>query len=244
MNNKRIFYYEFKRLIRSREYLLLLTAVFIYSLLLLRTTVIFGTRYTAPFSLWTFCDYLSSSAVLLFVMLTTLCGRQFSPSEQAAWRIIITAPMPVFRLKMIRFGAVICAFLIAAFLSLSVCFIFYRQVYNYLAFGRLIAAALILLLPSSVLIFGASMVLGAKKAFYVYALAGALLIIGVFRIPLPEYLDILGTSVARPLFAGAKADNFSFSGPFIAGRITFLAAGTAGVIFEAASGRGMKREEK
>lgn len=228
MSKKTIFYYEFRRLVCSRTYLLLLAAVVAYCVFLLRSSVIFGTLYTAPFSKWTFCDYLSSVSVLLLVLLLALCARQFIPSERGAMTIISAAPTPVSTFKAIRYGAIACAFLIAAALSVGVCFAFYWLVFDYTAFGGLIWLSMPMLLPSALLVFGVSMLLGNKKAALVYVLLGVVLIVGAFRISLPAYIDIIGSSVTLPLYAGER--EFAFTAAFAAGRIVFITVGITCII--------------
>lgn len=223
MRKGTIFHYEFKRLVLSREYLLLMVAVLAYCVALLRSTVIFGTLYTAPFSQWTFCSYLSSVTVLLLVLLLALCARQFTASERGAMAIIGATPMPASTFKAIRYGTIACAFLIAAVLSAVVCFVFYWLTFDYMDFGGLIASGLMLLLPSALLMFGAAMLLGNKKAALVYVLLAAVLIVGVFGISLPAYIDIIGSSVTLPLYAGVH--DFGFTSAFVAGRIAFIVAG-------------------
>lgn len=228
MRKKTIFHYEFRRLVCSREYLLLLVAVLVYCGLLLRGSVIYGTNFTAPFSPWTFCDYLSSVMVLLLALLLVLCARQFTVSERRAIAIIDTTPMPVSVFRSIRYAAIACAFLIVAALSFGMCFAFYWLVFDYTAFGTLIQMGLTLVLPSAFLIFGAAMLLGNKKPILVYILLAAILIVGVFGISIPACIDVIGRSVIQPLYGGVY--NFVFSLPFITGRIVFVIAGITCII--------------
>jgi len=223
LRKKTIFNYEFKRLVSSREYLLLLVTLLVYCVSLLRTSVIFGTDYTAPFSQWTFCDYLSSITVLLHILLLTMCAQQFTPSERGMSPIINAAPMPLKTFKAIRYGAIALAFAIAVILSIGICFVFYGVIFDYTAFGELILTALIMLFPSVLLVFGIAMLLGEKKTVLIYTLLTVILITGIFRIPLPSFLDIIGSSSILPLYEGTHT--FTFTLPFIAGRIVFIAVG-------------------
>jgi hypothetical protein len=223
-----IFKYELRRLLLSKEYMLLLVAVLIYSFSLLRSVVMFGTDYTAPFSQWTFCTYVSSVSPILLILLLALCARQFTASERGAMAIINAAPMPSSVFKAIRYGATACAFLIVAVLTTVICFLFYWVVFDYTAFGSLIASDLMLLLPSAILVFGAAMLLGNKKTALVYVLLAAVLIIGVFGVSLPAYIDILGGSTTQQLNNGVH--DFAFSSAFIAGRIISVIAGITCII--------------
>ena len=228
MRKGTIFQYEFKRLFFSKEYLLLLVTALAYSFSLLRSMVLFGTNYTAPFSQWTFCAYISSVLPILLILLLALCARQFTASERGAMAIIDATPMPSSVFKGIRYGAIACAFLIVAALSFIICFAFYWFVFDYKAIGGLICSGTMLTLPSSLLIFGAAMLLGKKKAVWVYVLLAVVLVIGVFGISLPEYMDIFGSSVTNPLFSGIRS--FRFSPAFLTSRIVFAAMGITGVV--------------
>lgn len=228
MRKGTIFQYELKRLLLSKEYLLLLIAALAYSFSLLRGMVMFGTDYTAPFSQWTFCTYVSSVSPILLILLLVLCARQFTASERGAMAIIAAAPIPVSVFKAIRYTAAACAFLIVVVLSFGLCFAFYWLVFGYTAFGGLACSGLMLILPSSLLLFGAAMLLGNRRPVWVYVLLASALIIGVFGISLPAWIDILGSSVTQPLYLGIHG--FRFAPAFIAGRIAFTLAGITGTM--------------
>lgn len=228
MRKGTIFKYEIKQLLCSREYLLLLAAVIAYCVLLLRSSVMVGALYTAPFSQWTFCDYLSSVMVLLLALLLVLCARQFTPARRGAMAIIGATPMPAPVFRAIQYGAIACAFGVAATASALVCFGFYALVFDYTAFGGLIASGLLLVLPPALLALGAAMLLGSKKPAFVYALLAAVLIIGVFGVSLPAWIDVIGGSVTQPLYEGVHT--FAFTPGFIAGRIAFTMAGITCIV--------------
>lgn len=228
MRKGTIFRYEFKRLLFSREYLLLLAAALVYSYSLLHSVVLIGTNYTAPFSLWTFSTYVSAVSPILLILLLALCARQYTVSERGAMSIINAAPMPSSTLKLIRYGAITCAFLIVAALSFMICFAFYWFVFDYTAIGELAYSGMLLILPSFLLLFGAAMLLGNKQPALIYVLLVVVLIVGAFGISLPACFDIFGASVTQALYTGAQT--FSFASSFIAGRIAFVLIGAVCII--------------
>ncbi|QOR36048.1 hypothetical protein IMX26_04330 [Clostridium sp. 'deep sea'] len=228
MRKKTIFYYELKRLVCSWSYLLLLAVVLFYCQRLLHSAVIFGTMFTAPFSQWTFCNYISSVMSLLLILLLALCAQQFTPSERGAMSIINATPMPVRMFKVIRYSAIACAFMMVAVLPIIICFAFYWFTFDYTAFGSLIVSALTLLLPSTILVFGIAMLLGNKKTVLLHIMLIVVLIIGVFGVSLPAHIDIIGSSVTQPLYAGTY--DFSFTLAFVVARIAFSLAGIACII--------------
>lgn len=228
MSKGTVFKYEIKRLLFSKEYLLLLVATLAYSVALLRGVVLYGANYTAPFSPLTFLTYCASLAPFLFILLLVLCARQYKASERGAESIIAATPMPLHVFRFLRYSAVAWAFLIAAALPVMACFVFYRLVFNYTAFGALLWPGLLLLLPSSILLFGVAIFLGNRSAAAVYVLLAAVLIVSVFQITLPVFIDIIGSTAVQPLNTGEY--DFAFSSAFIAGRVVFSAAGIVLII--------------
>ncbi|NCB52825.1 MAG: hypothetical protein EOM54_13270 [Clostridia bacterium] len=219
MRKGTIFKYEIRRLLLSREYLLLLVITALYGVSLLRGMVLFGADYTAPFSLLTFLNYCASLAPFLDILLLVLCARQFKASERGAGAMIsaTSMPLPVFRL--LRYGAVASAFLIAAALPVTACFLFYRVVFDYTAVGALLGPGLIFLLPPAILLFGAAVLLGNKKSAAVYVLLAAILVVSVFQIPLPASLGMTGSSA-----------DFALTPAFIAGRAALTGIGIMSIL--------------
>lgn len=223
MNKGTVFKYEIRRLLFSKEYLLLLAAALAYSVSLLRGFVLYGADYTAPFSLLTFLTYCASLAPFLFILLLVLCTKQFKTSERGAESIIGATPMPLHVFRLLRYSAVACAFLIATALPVTACFMFYQQVFDYTAFGVLLWPGLLFLLPPAILLFGAAMLLGNRRAAAIYVLLAAVLIISIFQIKLPVFMDIIGSAAIQLQNPGEY--DFTFSSAFIAGRVTFSVVG-------------------
>lgn len=219
MRNGTIFKYELKRLLLSKQYLLLLVATLIFSVSLLRGTVLFGANYTAPFSLLTFSTYCASLTPFLFILLLVLCAKQSVPYERGAEAIISATPMPLPVFRLLRYGAIAVAFVITAALPMIACFVFYRLIFDYTGVGVLLVPGLLLIMPPSIFLFGAAMLLGTRKAAAVYVLLILVLIVSIFQIPLPGVVDL----------AGSSAD-FELTSAFIAGRVVFAGIGIAFIL--------------
>ncbi len=230
MRKGTIFYYELRRLLLAKEYLLLLAATLAYSLSLFRSLVIFGVDFTAPFSERTFAAYCASLAPFLFVLLLVLCVRQHRASERRAETIIGATPFPARAFLLLRYGAVACAFLPAVILPFAACALLYRQIFEYTAVGGLLWLGAQILLPPTILLFGAAVLLGRGKAATVYVQTAAVLILGAFKIPLPAALDIFGASAVVP-------GNGAIAPSFVAGRVAFSAIGIAFIIVSLKKGR-------
>ncbi|PKM73071.1 MAG: hypothetical protein CVU91_05745 [Firmicutes bacterium HGW-Firmicutes-16] len=214
MRKGTIFKYEIKRLLLSKEYLLLLAATILYGTSLLRSMVIFGTNYTAPFSQLTFGTYCTSLAPFLFILLLVLCARQMKSSERRTETIISATPMPMPVFQLLRYGAIACAFALAAALPVMACFEFYRLVFDYTAFGALLLSSLLLLLPSAIFLFGSAVLLGRWSTAAVYVMLAAVLIVSIFQIPLPGFINVIGSSA-----------DFELTPAFVAGRVVFTGIG-------------------
>lgn len=219
MRSATVFKYELRRLFFSREYLLLLAGSLLYGIVLLRGTVLYGVNYTAPFSPQTFGSYCASLSPVLFALLLLLCARQSRPSERAAEAIIGAAPMPVPLFRLLRYGAVALAFLLAAALPAAACMAFYRVVFDYAAFGPLLRLGAVLVLPPALLLFGGAMLWGGRRATAAYVLLAVVLVAGVFAVPVPEWLDLFGGSALQ------GSGELTLSSAFLIGRVLFLAAG-------------------
>ncbi len=214
MRKGTIFNYELRRLLLSKEYPLLLIATLFFSVSLLRGMVLFGTSFTAPFSALTFGTYCASVTPFLLILLLVLCARQSKASERGAETIIGATPMPLPVFRLLRYGAIGCAFLFAVTLPLTTCLLFYRLVFDYTAVGNLLILGLLLLLPPAILLFGAAMLLGNRKSAAVYGLLAVVLIVGVFQIPLPALFDFIG-----------RATDYELTPVFIAGRVVVTGIG-------------------
>lgn len=223
MNKGIIFKYELRRLLLSKEYMLLIVTILIYSVLLLRSMVMYGANYTAPFSQLTFSTYCASLAPFLFVLLLVLCARQYKASECGAEAIISVAPMPIYILRLIRSAAILCAYLISLLLPVFICFAYYLIVFEYTGFYSLTWLCIVIILPSSLLLMGVALNLGKKKSTAVYVLLAAVLVLGVFNFSLPSCFDLLGSSVTIPLNSGTR--NFDIPFAFSMGRAASLIIG-------------------
>ncbi len=196
MNKRIVFKYELNRLLLSKEYMLLLAATLAYSVSLLRTTVLYGRDYTAPFSQWTFSGYYLSVAPILFILLLLLCARQLKPSERRAEIIVGSTPMVLPVIRLLRYGAIACAFLIAAALPILFCFALYRMVFDYTDVGILFWLGILHLVAPAILLFGLVMLAGRKKETVVYIMIAAVLIVHIFEIPIPGVINNSGSTVA------------------------------------------------
>lgn len=228
MRKRTIFKYELRRLLLSKEYLILLFTTLTYGISLLRGMILYGTNYTAPYSHLTFLTYCSALDPFLFALLLLLISKQSKASEIGAEAVVCATPMPVPVFRLMRYCAALCAFLLAAALPLIACFSYYRLVFDYTAVGELLFPGLMLLLPSAVFLMGAGVLIANRKPAAIYILLAAVLIIGAFHIRLPESLDFTGISVLTSM--SSESDAFLIPSVYITGRLAFFGIGIVFVI--------------
>ncbi len=229
MNKRTVFKYEIKRLLFSKEYLLLLFVTSIYCVSLLRSMVLYGVNYTAPFSRLTFFTYCASLAPFLFILLLVLCARQFKASERGAEAIIKATPMPLHVFRLLRYGSISLAFLIATALPVIACFVFYRLVFDYTVVGPLLGLGVLFLLPPAILLFGVAMLLGSRRTEAIYILLAAVLVVSLFQILLPSVFDIIGNVATQKLNTGAY--DYAVTPAFIRGRVFLALIGIVLIVF-------------
>lgn len=216
MRKGTIFKHEFKRLLLSKEYLLLLAATFAYCMVLLKSTVLFGTNFTAPFSQLTFRTYCLALMPFLFILLLLLCAKQLKPSERKAEAIIDATPTPQHVVRLMRYSAIASVFLLCAAVPVASCFLFYRMVFGYTAVGPLLLLGILYLVAPAVLLFGIAMLLGTRKALAAYIALAVVLLIAVFQIAMSSSPNVL---------ADIKVDDKLLTSAFITRQVAYAAAG-------------------
>ena len=110
---RKVMRYECKRLLWNRFFVGLVLVMLFYGWQVLGGTTILGVAHTAPFSPWSFGDYLSRMTPLLWVGVLFFLTFFTSPKARHAAVLTDATPMPPHRYALAR-----CA---AALLRLAVC---------------------------------------------------------------------------------------------------------------------------
>ena len=108
----KLFQYELRRVLRSKLFFVALLVCLGYGWLTLTTVTVRGTAHTAPFSPWSFGDYLSRLLPLLYLGELCLVGVFTSRQERAVQAITRATPVASARYTLVRWGAVITGTLI------------------------------------------------------------------------------------------------------------------------------------
>lgn len=220
----KVFRYECKRLLWNKFFVGLLLVLLFYGWQVLNRVTILGVSHTAPFSPWSFGDYLSRMLPLLWI--GALFFLTFFTSKAERWRDALTSATPA---KPSIYGmARCCAALVGTvLLSLAVVFlaaVFYGRMFHWDSWSSLLLPTVLTLAPPLIFALGSGWFLGHLRSWLIFMwmlLPGLLMVL-----PLPEFLGLLNGSVFvnRPLTLGVLDPAFSLpTGTIVTQCVLFLA---------------------
>ncbi|MBD5117519.1 MAG: hypothetical protein HDT37_00060 [Clostridiales bacterium] len=223
----KLFRYELRRVLRGKLFFMVLLVCLGLGWLTLTTVTIRGTAHTAPFSPWSFGDYLSRLLPLLCLGELCLVSVFTSRRERAVQMLTQTAPIDPGRYALIRWGAVLTGTLALWLCVIALAVGFYVSLFGWQDYGALAAPALLTLLPAGLLCLGAGWTLGRRHPTLLYAVMGAALLL--CWLPLPQELSFsMGGFFARyPLGLDRLDPAFSVPAALAAARCLWFAAGAA-----------------
>lgn len=207
----KIFGYECKRLLCNKFFIGLVLVILFYGWQVLNRVTILGISHTAPFSPWSFGDYLSRMLPLLWIGALFFLTSFTSKAEQK--RDILTSATPV---KPSVYGLVrCCAALVGiALLSLTVVLlaaVFYGKMFHWYGWSSLLLPTLFTLVPPLIFALGSGWFLGRLRPWliFLWMFLPALLLV----LPLPEFLGLLNGSIFanRPLDLDTLDPDFSLT---------------------------------
>ena len=180
----KIFQYECRRLLWNKFFIGLAVVLLLYGALLLHAVTILGVSHTAPFSPWSFGDYLSRMLPLLWIGMLFFLTFYTSPKARRAAVLMDATPMPSKQYALVRCAAALMGGVLLSLLCMGEAAVFYGRMFHWYGWGDLLLPALATLLPALVFALGSGWAAGADPA-----LAGVCVDGGT----LPEY----GLAVAR-----------------------------------------------
>lgn len=195
----KIFQYECKRLLWNKFFFGLLLVILFYGWQVLNSVTILGVSHTAPFSAWSFGDYLSRMLPLLWI--GALFFLTFFTSGKARRVAVLTDATPVApgRYALTRCAAALVGTGLLALACLAEAAVFYGRYFGWYGWGTLLLPALVTLVPSLVFALGSGWLLGLLRPWLLYAWMPVPFLLSV--LPLPEFLGLLNGSIFldRPL---------------------------------------------
>ncbi len=224
---RKIFAYECKRLLCNKFFFGLVLVTLFYGWQILDRVTILGVSHTAPFSPWSFGDYLSRMLPLLWI--GALFFLTFFTSGAERRRAVLTSATPV-RPSSYRLARCCAALAGTALLSLAVVLLaaaFYGRMFGWYGWSSLLLPAFITLAPPLIFALGSGWLLGRLRPWLLFVWMP--LPVLLTALPLPEFLGLLngGVFVNRPLTLGALDPAFSLSAGTVIAQCGLLLAGVA-----------------
>lgn len=184
----KIYRYECRRLLWNQFFAGLTVVLLLYGALVLRGVTILGVSHTAPFSPWSFGDYLSRMLPLLWLGALTLLSFFTSPKARRAEVLTAAASMSPRRYALARCLAALTGTALLALLCLGQAALFYGWYFGWYGWGSLAFPTLVTLVPPLVFAMGSGWLLGKLRPWLLYAWMPAPFVCGL--LPLPEAMGL------------------------------------------------------
>ena len=123
----KIFQYECRRLLWNKFFIGLAVVLLLYGALLLHAVTILGVSHTAPFSPWSFGDYLSRMLPLLWIGMLFFLTFYTSPKARRAAVLMDATPMPSKQYALVRCAAALMGGVLLSLLCMGEAAVFYYR---------------------------------------------------------------------------------------------------------------------
>ena len=205
----KIYGYECKRLIFNKFFIGIAALMLIYGWQVLKNVTIFGVAFTAPFSAWSFGDYLSRMAVFLWIGILFFISFYHTKEEKRRKSIFAATPMKPYVHELIRCGSILTVSLVLAIVSVLPAVIFYGVVFGLYPIGMIVLEVIVTLLPTVLFALGSGKVISHAGKSFLYA--WMLLPFVLRALKLPEAFGLLNGSLFsdRPAALGILDPEFS-----------------------------------
>ena len=221
----KIFRYECRRLLWNKFFAGLLMVLLFYGWQVLNSVTILGVSHTAPFSPWSFGDYLCRMVPLLW--LGSLFFLTFFTSGKARRAAVLTdaAPMEPRRYALARCAAALTGAGLLALAVLTEAAVFYGWYFHWYGWGQLLLPALVALVPPLVFALGSGWLLGRLRPWLVYP--WMLVPFALLALPLPDALELWNGRffTAYPLTLGTLDPDLALPAAVLTAQALLLAAG-------------------
>ena len=221
----KIFLYECKRLIFNKFFFGILFVLLFYGWQVLSNATILGVSHTAPFSAWSFGDYLSRMQPLLWI--GALFFLTFFTSAKARRAAVLTDATQTSprRYALVRCGAALSGTVLLTLACLVEAAVFYGRYFGWYAWGELLVPALVTLIPALVFALGSGWLLGRIRPWLVYVWMAVPFV--CMALPLPETLGLWNGSFFAnyPLTLGTLDPAFSLPVSVVLAQCILLTCG-------------------
>jgi len=227
----KLFCYEFRRLILNKLFFGILAFSMLYGWLTLTSVTIQGIANTAPFSLWSFGEYLSRLTPL--ICLGELFFLTFFTSRQEQRVAVITHAAPVSQQKYaaVRCGAVLLGTAVLAFCIVGLCWVFSFRLFDYTESAGYIAPVALILIPAVTFCLGLGWVLGHIHPALMYGLTVMVFIFSWAPLPQAVSFSMNSFFANYPRTLGILDPAFSLPHFVLCGRVLYFLAGVTSFLF-------------
>lgn len=222
---RKVMRYECKRLLCNRFLAGLLLVQLFYGWQVLCGATVLGVAHTAPFSPWSFGDYLGRMVPLVWIGALFFLTFFTSPKARRAAVLTDAAPMPPRCYALARCAAALAGSALLALVCLVEAAVFYWRYFGWFSWGELLLPAALTLLPALIFALGSGWLLGRWRpwALYVWMLVP----FACMALPLPKALGIWNGQFFSqyPLTLEGLDPAFSAPLPVLLAQCALLAAG-------------------
>ena len=233
----KIFGYECRRLLLNKFFFGILLIILFYGWQVLSGRTLLGISRTAPFSAWSFGDYLSRMLPLLWI--GALFFPTFFTSFRARRTAVLTdaAPAPPLQYALIRCAAAFLGIFLLVLACLAEAAVFYSYCFGWYGWSGLLLPALITLAPPLIFALGSGWFLGGLDPRLIYVWMAVPVLCAV--LPLPEAAGMLSGSffTEYPLTLEATDPAFSLPLSVRVFQLILPAVGIAFLLFPALRGK-------
>lgn len=227
----KIFLYECKRLILNKFFFGILFVLLFYGWQVLSNATILGVSHTAPFSAWSFGDYLCRMLPLLWI--GALFFLTFFTSAKARRAAVLTDATQTSprRYALTRCGAALTGTVLLALACLVEAVVFYGRYFGWYAWGQLLVPALVTLIPALAFALGSGWLLGRIRPWLIYVWMAVPF--ACMALPLPKTLSLWNGSFFTnyPLTLGILDPAFSLPVSVVLAQCGLLLCGIALLVY-------------
>lgn len=227
----KIFLYECKRLILNKFFFGILFVLLFYGWQVLSNATILGVSQTAPFSAWSFGDYLSRMLPLLWIgVLFFLTFFTSAKARRAAVLTDATQTSPR-RYALARCSAALMGTVLLTLACLVEAAVFYGRYFGWYAWGELLVPTIVTLIPALVFALGSGWLLGRIRPWLIYVWMAVPF--ACMALPLPKTLSLWNGSFFTnyPLTLGILDPAFSLPVSVVLAQCGLLLCGIALLVY-------------
>ncbi|OPJ64629.1 hypothetical protein [Clostridium oryzae] len=189
----KVLLYEIKRILFAKIYVELLLFTLAFSYYVLRYSTILGVSNTAPFSKWSYSDFLCQVSIFSMVSMMFFCTYVFSKKEISVRTITLATPLSITQYYLLKAAAIMFSYIITTMSVIVLSFIFYAKILHFYDYVAFVEPIFLFTIPPAIFLLGLSMFLGRINTVFQYILIALIFIIGNTSLNLFGYIGIVNT---------------------------------------------------